>query len=260
MKPNYKSLYKMPINEGSAFFKFVVSVLRIFVINRKVDRVSEGEEYIPERSSDPKKSSAIVIAPHMSDWDSLFATELVTRRGRMPRIFAKASLWKIPVVKQAFESGRLIPVERGTSHAKDSLGEAIKAIAEGDIVFIFPEGTISKDPESWPMTCKTGAARLALATGSKIIPIMQDGAQFLNKNNSRDVSWFSKMWSKELNRPLVHLKVYPPIHLDGSVDNLEDVEKANQKIENILTKIVEENRGAKAPARWNPKLKGRING
>ena len=42
---------------------------------------------------------------------------------------------------------------------------------------VYPEGTITKDPDGWPMRGKTGAARIALATGCPVIPIGQWGAQ-----------------------------------------------------------------------------------
>ena len=42
---------------------------------------------------------------------------------------------------------------------------------------IYPEGTITKDPDLWPMIGKTGAARVALETGCPVIPIAQWGPQ-----------------------------------------------------------------------------------
>ena len=35
----------------------------------------------------------------------------------------------------------------------------------GECVGVYPEGTITQDPDGWPMRGKTGAARIALATG-----------------------------------------------------------------------------------------------
>ena len=43
---------------------------------------------------------------------------------------------------------------------------AVAAIEAGECVVVYPEGTITKDPGLWPMVGKTGAARIALATGS----------------------------------------------------------------------------------------------
>ena len=44
---------------------------------------------------------------------------------------------------------------------------------------IYPEGTLTRDPDLWPMTGKTGAARVALTTGCPVIPVAQWGAQEL---------------------------------------------------------------------------------
>ena len=36
---------------------------------------------------------------------------------------------------------------------------------------VYPEGTLTRDPDLWPMTGKTGAARIALETGAPVIPM-----------------------------------------------------------------------------------------
>jgi 1-acyl-sn-glycerol-3-phosphate acyltransferase len=222
----------------------------------KCDRFSEGEENVPE------SGAAIIIAPHLGSIDAVLAPELVTRRGRMPRILAKKSLWNIPIVKQAFNSGRLIQVDRSGT-AQDSLEEARIALKNGDTVFIFPEGTYSKDPDSWPMTCKTGAARLALISGAPVVPILQDGEQFLLKKNANrtELPWFKRYHSG--NRVLVHLKAYPAIDFSDifsgqvSSPDSEIIRKVNERIEDTLTRIVEESRGVNAPKRWDDRLKKR---
>ena len=60
---------------------------------------------------------------------------------------------------------RQIPVVRHSEQAKDSLVHARAALEAGECVAIFPEGTITADPDGWPMTGRLGAARLALTTG-----------------------------------------------------------------------------------------------
>ena len=42
---------------------------------------------------------------------------------------------------------------------------------------IYPEGTTTKEPDLWPMRGKTGAARLALATGAPVVPVAMWGPQ-----------------------------------------------------------------------------------
>ena len=48
---------------------------------------------------------------------------------------------------------------------------------EGECVVVYPEGTLTRDPDLWPMTGKSGAARIALATGAPVIPVGHWGAQ-----------------------------------------------------------------------------------
>jgi 1-acyl-sn-glycerol-3-phosphate acyltransferase len=59
-----------------------------------------------------------------------------------------------------------LPVHRGHADAALALKEAEKRLAQSATVIIYPEGTATRDPRLWPMAAKTGAARLALATGA----------------------------------------------------------------------------------------------
>ena len=70
-----------------------------------------------------------------------------------------------------------IPVERLSRNAIGAYDAAVKAISEGECIVIYPEGTLTRDPDLWPMKGKTGAARIALATGCPVIPVGQWGAQ-----------------------------------------------------------------------------------
>ena len=42
---------------------------------------------------------------------------------------------------------------------------------------IYPEGTTTKEPDLWPMRGKTGAARLWLATGAPVVPVVMWGPE-----------------------------------------------------------------------------------
>ncbi len=44
-------------------------------------------------------------------------------------------------------------------------------------MIIYPEGTTTREPDLWPMKGKTGAARLALATGAPVIPVAMWGPE-----------------------------------------------------------------------------------
>ena len=42
---------------------------------------------------------------------------------------------------------------------------------------IYPEGTITRDPDGWPMHCRTGVARLALAADVPVVPVVHWGTR-----------------------------------------------------------------------------------
>jgi 1-acyl-sn-glycerol-3-phosphate acyltransferase len=69
----------------------------------------------------------------------------------------------------ALRSAGHIPVERGTADSAGALEAAIASLGAGELVGVFPEGTISRDLD--PMAGKTGAARLARASGVPVIPV-----------------------------------------------------------------------------------------
>jgi 1-acyl-sn-glycerol-3-phosphate acyltransferase len=68
-------------------------------------------------------------------------------------------------------------VERGSVEAVRSLDVLVDAINEGGVVIVYPEGTTTREPDLWPMRGKTGAARLALATGAPVVPVANWGAE-----------------------------------------------------------------------------------
>ena len=53
----------------------------------------------------------------------------------------------------------------------------MEVVRAGESIIIYPEGTTSKEPNLWPMRGKTGAARLALATGAPVVPVANWGAE-----------------------------------------------------------------------------------
>ena len=71
-----------------------------------------------------------------------------------------------------------IPVKRGTTDARQSLSAAVDALEHGQVIVLHPEGTVTRDPDGWPMMGKTGAARLSsLVPDVPVIPVAQWGVQ-----------------------------------------------------------------------------------
>jgi 1-acyl-sn-glycerol-3-phosphate acyltransferase len=126
----------------------------------------------------PQEGPAIIVINHVSHVDPFLVTKFVLDAARVPRFLAKESLFEGFPVGTAMRSMGHIPVKRGTVDARQSLAVAVDALRQGHILVLHPEGTVTRDPEGWPMTGKTGAARLAtLAPEVPVIPIAQWGVQ-----------------------------------------------------------------------------------
>ncbi|HEX5741459.1 MAG TPA: lysophospholipid acyltransferase family protein [Pilimelia sp.] len=125
----------------------------------------------------PRTGGAIVVANHISHADPLVSGWFIYEAGRWPRFLGKASLFRLPVIGALLHRVHQIPVERGTANAARSLDRLVAAVRAGGVVVIYPEGTTTRQPDLWPMAGKTGAARLALATGAPLIPVVMWGPQ-----------------------------------------------------------------------------------
>ncbi|GAA1147642.1 lysophospholipid acyltransferase family protein [Nesterenkonia lutea] len=120
----------------------------------------------------------IVVANHVSEVDPLTLAHAVYRSGHTFHFMTKDSLFRIPVLGRVFSGLKQIPVSRDSrTDARRSLDAARDVLAAGGAIMIYPEGTLTRDPEGWPMRAKTGAARLALSTGAPLIPITHWGVQ-----------------------------------------------------------------------------------
>jgi glycerol-3-phosphate O-acyltransferase / dihydroxyacetone phosphate acyltransferase len=98
---------------------------------------------------------------------------------RPPRFLAGDFLWRVPVLRRALDAVRAIPVRRsqdgGGGSNRGMFAASIDALAEGDLVAIFPEGVATEGAQVAPL--RTGAARIALGTvdagvpGVAIVPV-----------------------------------------------------------------------------------------
>ena len=126
----------------------------------------------------PQQGPAILVVNHVSHVDPFLVAKFVLDAARVPRFLAKESIFEVPVVGWGMRRMGHIPVKRGTVDARQSLGAAVDALGRGDVVVLHPEGTVTRDPDGWPMAGKTGAARLAtLVPDVPVIPIAQWGVQ-----------------------------------------------------------------------------------
>lgn len=126
----------------------------------------------------PQTGPAIVVVNHVSHLDPFLVAKFVLDAGRVPRFLAKESIFAVPAVGWGMRIMGHIPVKRGTADARQSLAAAVAALEAGKVVVLHPEGTVTRDPQGWPMAGRTGAARLVtLAPNVPVIPIAQWGVQ-----------------------------------------------------------------------------------
>jgi len=199
-----------------------------------------GLDHIPKRG-------AFVIAPnHVTNFDPLTTAYLVWRGGRVPRFLAKASLFRVPALGWLLRFTGQIPVERDGS-GPDPLKAATRLLDEELAVIVYPEGTLTRDPDEWPMRGKSGAVRLALEHDIPLVPMAHWGVQRILPRYGGKLSL--------LPRKDVEMLVGPPLDLSpwkGRTDAAALTE-ATRALMDAIAALLGELRGETPPSeRWNP--------
>ncbi|MFS0893557.1 lysophospholipid acyltransferase family protein [Microbacterium sp. 179-I 3D3 NHS] len=209
----------------------------------------QGAEKLP-------REGAYVLAPnHYSEFDPLIVAVAVWRIGRAPRFMAKESLFRVPVLGAALRGTGMIPVARSSSasSAKQTMRQSEELVEHGRGVIVYPEGTLTRDPDLWPMRGKSGAVRLALADGIPLIPMAQWGTQAIMGRYQKGLS----LWP--LRKP-VQVIIGDPVDvsdLRGRASEPAALNEASTRLMNAITALLEQLRDEKAPAeRWNPATHG----
>ena len=196
------------------------------------------------RGNIPADGPAIIVVNHISNADPVAICEFLIYAGRWPHILARDNLldprhwWG-----RLFRRWGMIPVERGSIRAKDSLIAAKKALLDGQIVVIYPESTFTQDPLGWPMTGHTGAVRLAMETGVPLIPIGQWGPQ-------QFMPGLNATYPRIFPRKTFQITARPPIDLTDLIameDRGEAVRRGIDRVMDVLTEIVAELRHEEPP-------------
>lgn len=136
-----------------------------------------GLEHIPE------EGGALLAINHLSFVDYLMAGYPGVERGRLTRFMAKREIFDHPVGGPVMRSFHHIALDRASGRA--GLDKARAYLDAGELVGIFPEGTISRSFLIQPL--KTGAARIAIDAQVPLVPVVLWGTQrFLTKGKPRD--------------------------------------------------------------------------
>lgn len=231
----------------SIFWPLAGLVIPVVSLIAKI-RIS-GAEKLP-------REGAFILAPnHYSEFDPLIVAVAVWRIGRAPRFMAKESLFKVPVLGWFLHRTGMIPVARtsSASSARQTMQQSQDLVEHGRGVIVYPEGTLTRDPDLWPMRGKSGAVRLALADGIPLIPMAQWGTQEIMGRYQKGLS----LWP--LRKP-VRVLIGDPVDVADLRDRAGEpaaLTEATNRLMKAITALLEELRDEKAPAeRWNPSRHG----
>jgi 1-acyl-sn-glycerol-3-phosphate acyltransferase len=199
------------------------------------------------------KTGAFILAPnHFSEIDPITMGVAVWRLGRLPRFMAKASLFRVPILGWIMRSSGQIPVERSgnprRSDLRSPIGAANEIAARRAGVIVYPEGTLTRDPDLWPMRGKSGAIRLALEAGVPLYPVAHWGSQRLMPRYARGIRPFPPK--------TIHVSVGEPLDLskfEGKPITQHLVSQATELLMTEITRLLAELREDAPPeTRWNP--------
>lgn len=199
-----------------------------------------GQEHIPATGP------VILAANHLSYMDIFAVSLFADSAGRYPVFLAKSSLFEIPVLGRILGWLGQLPVYRGQADAALVLKQAARLVAEtNSCVIFYPEASVTRDPDKWPMVAKTGVARLALESDVPVVPIAHWGAQ--------KILPYGNYLPKLLPRKTVRLVAGPPVDLsefrDQPITNAV-LRAATDKVMWAVADLLSGLRGEQPPAEF----------
>lgn len=226
----------------SIFWPLAAIVVPLVSLIVKID--VQGAEKVP-------REGAYVIAPnHYSEFDPLVVAVAVWRAGRLPRFMAKESLFRVPVLGAVLRATGMVPVARQSSAAaaRETLNASETLVEHGRGVIVYPEGSLTREPDLWPMRGKTGAVRLALEADIPVIPMAHWGTQAVLPRYGKLSLW-------PLRKPVTVL-FGDPVDLDsfrGGQPQPARLAEATDVVMKDIAELLATLRNEPAPpARWNP--------
>jgi 1-acyl-sn-glycerol-3-phosphate acyltransferase len=233
-KLSYEPPRGFPLGTNLTYKVFAAILIPIF--NLFMSRDWKGAQNIPA------DGRVIVASNHMSYLDVLVFTHFLFRNGRAPRYLGKVGVFRVPVVGKILLASGQIPVERETADAKNAVDHAKILLESGHMLGVYPEGTLTRDAQMWPMIAKTGCARLALETDTPVIPIAQWGSQLVVPNYTKRVKLFP--------RKTIIIRAGKPVDLSpwkGKHEDPQALIEATAQIMREITVLLEDIRGEKRP-------------
>ncbi|MBF4551712.1 1-acyl-sn-glycerol-3-phosphate acyltransferase [Pseudoclavibacter sp. RFBJ3] len=192
----------------------------------------------------PERGAFIVAPNHTSEVDPLLMGMAVWKLGRAPRFMAADRLFRVKGLGWILRKSGQIPVSRDARGANQAAIASAQQLARlGQGVIIYPEGTLTREPNLWPMRGKNGAARVALSADIPVYPTAIWGAQNILPRYAKKptLGWRTKI--------TVH--VGEPVSLTeftGRMHSASAMKGATELVMHDVTRLLEGIRGEEAPA------------
>ncbi|RDG39892.1 lysophospholipid acyltransferase family protein [Streptomyces corynorhini] len=197
----------------------------------------QGAEHIPA------EGGFITAVNHNSYIDPFAYAHFQYSTGRVPRFLAKNSLFTSGFIGAVMRGTGQIPVYRESTNALSAYRAAIDAVERGECVAFYPEGTLTRDPAQWPMTAKTGVARVALQTRCPVVPVAQWGANLLLAPYAKKPEILPRKTHRVLAGPPVDISRYYDEEITPEL-----LREVTEVIMAAITELLAELRGEPAPA------------
>jgi 1-acyl-sn-glycerol-3-phosphate acyltransferase len=144
----------------------------------KVD-VKGIEEHVPD------EGAVLIVCNHVSYMDALILGGAIPRPTRFVMYY---KIFQIPVASWFFKTARAIPIAGAKENMElmqKAFDEVDKALAEGEIVGIFPEGKLTTDGEIAEF--KSGVEKILARRAVPVVPIALKGmwASMFSKRDSK---------------------------------------------------------------------------
>lgn len=188
----------------------------------------------------PREGGAILAMNHIGYLDFAFIGTAALPVKRYVRFMAKKEIFENKIAGPLMRGMHHISVDRSSGSA--SFVAALRALKSGEIVGIFPEGTISVSFELKEF--KSGAVRLAMGAGVPVIPAVVWGSQ--------------RIWTKKVKRDLKRNK-YPisvsfgePLYFTKADDVEEGETQLRAAMQALLVDVQSHYPDSHEGARWAP--------
>lgn len=171
----------------------------------------------------PSTGGAIIAPNHISVLDSFFVPLVLPRRityvGKAEYLDDWKTRWVFPAIG-------MIPIDRaGGDAATAALDAAAGCLHAGELFGIYPEGTRARDGRLHKG--HTGVARLALRTGSPIVPVGIIGTDEVQPADAKVPNVFRR----------VHIRFGRPIDVQRYLDRADDRLVLRQIVDEVMYEI-----------------------